>query len=69
MTALIGIYGRPEAVRIELDDEARRTISKEIGKGAVVVGVAGHNDAGLQRLIAEATELSWLQSGRADGDE
>lgn len=38
MATLIGIYGSPNAARVEQDDETRRTLSEIQGAGGQVLG-------------------------------
>lgn len=63
MATLIGLYSVPEAEMVELDDEARRAISKAIGEGASVVGVFDRDDENLWQLIAKVSREAWIASG------
>lgn len=69
MGSLVGIYQSPDAARVELDDEARRAISKAVKEGATVVGVFHRDDNELKRVLEEAGVKAWAASEGVIGDE
>lgn len=60
MSTLIGVYRNPDEARIEMDDEARRTIDSVLRSGGRIAGSFGSKTgkAGLEKLMRDVADRS-----------